>query len=238
MPAACRPRAGRRRAQGQGRTGVEACACSVPRRPPTGRPEALTLAARRPIPRWLPMKSPPRFAIVALLVACSTSIPTRPARGQTAPTAAAAPARQTPPPTPDTSGGRLPVRRVVLYKSGVGYFEHVGRVRDDQTMAIDLTSGQLDDVLKSLTTVDLGEGRVTGITFNSDRAVRAAPPCDAACRSGKSSTRAELLGRRCAARASKCSRRARLASSAASSTSKSGPGAAATRRCRWTISAS
>lgn len=65
------------------------------------------------------------------------------------------------------AGQRLPVRRVVLYKSGVGYFEHVGRVRDDQTVSITLTSGQLDDVLRSLTTVDLGNGRVTGITFNS-----------------------------------------------------------------------
>jgi hypothetical protein len=62
---------------------------------------------------------------------------------------------------------KLPVRRVVLYKSGVGYFEHVGRVRGDQAVSIDLTSGQLDDVLKSLTTADLGDGRVTGITFNS-----------------------------------------------------------------------
>ncbi len=25
--------------------------------------------------------------------------------------------------------GKLPVRRVVLYKNGVGYFEHFGRVR-------------------------------------------------------------------------------------------------------------
>ncbi|BCS32433.2 hypothetical protein TBR22_A16470 [Luteitalea sp. TBR-22] len=59
------------------------------------------------------------------------------------------------------------MRRVVLYKSGVGYFEHVGRVRGDQVVSIDLTSGQLDDVLKSLTTTDLGDGTVTGITFNS-----------------------------------------------------------------------
>ena len=35
-------------------------------------------------------------------------------------------------------------------------------------MSIDLTSGQLDDVLKSLTTVDLGGGQVTGITFNTE----------------------------------------------------------------------
>jgi len=57
------------------------------------------------------------------------------------------------------------------YKSGVGYFEHLGRVRGNQSVTIDLTSGQLDDVLKSLTTVDLGDGRVTGITFNSTASI-------------------------------------------------------------------
>lgn len=92
----------------------------------------------------------------------------------------------------DAEAARLPVRRVVLYKSGVGYFEHVGRVRGEQTVSIDLTSGQLDDVLKSLTTVDLGEGRVTGITFNSiaplEQRLRAIGlPLDAV------ATRAELL---------------------------------------------
>src|SRR5215831_16046306 len=48
---------------------------------------------------------------------------------------------------------RLPVRRVVLYKSGVGYFEHLGRVRGNQAVTVDFTSAQLDDVLKSLTTI-------------------------------------------------------------------------------------
>jgi hypothetical protein len=57
---------------------------------------------------------------------------------------------------------------VVLYKSGVGYFEHLGRVTGAQTVSIDLTSGQLDDVLKSLTTLDLGGGQVTGITYNTE----------------------------------------------------------------------
>ena len=64
--------------------------------------------------------------------------------------------------------GRLPVKRVVLYKNGVGFFEHLGRVRGDQQVTIDFTSGQLNDVLKSLTTVDLGSGKVTGVSFNTD----------------------------------------------------------------------
>src|SRR5579864_6667297 len=40
------------------------------------------------------------------------------------------------------TAANLPVRRVVLYKSGVGYFEHLGKVSGDQTVAIDFTSGQ------------------------------------------------------------------------------------------------
>ena len=69
----------------------------------------------------------------------------------------------------ETSGAdRLPVRRVVLYKSGVGYFEHLGRVRGDQNVNIDFTSGQLDDVLKSLTALDLDGGRISGVSYNSE----------------------------------------------------------------------
>jgi hypothetical protein len=66
-----------------------------------------------------------------------------------------------------TASERAPVRRVVLFKSGVGYFEHLGRVRDDQTVTIAFTSGQLNDVLKSLTALDLGGGAVSRVSFNT-----------------------------------------------------------------------
>jgi hypothetical protein len=55
----------------------------------------------------------------------------------------------------------------VLYKTGVGYFEHLGRVRGNQDVAIRFTSSQLNDVLKSLTAIDLGSGRIGGISYNS-----------------------------------------------------------------------
>lgn len=82
-----------------------------------------------------------------------------------------APARQ-PPQAGGTAAaargsGTLPVRRVVLYKTGVGYFEHLGNIRNRQDVAIRFTSAQLNDVLKSLTTIDLGNGQVTGISYNS-----------------------------------------------------------------------
>ncbi|MGO8795734.1 MAG: DUF4139 domain-containing protein [Candidatus Sulfotelmatobacter sp.] len=66
------------------------------------------------------------------------------------------------------ASARLPVTRVILYKNGVGYFEHAGRVRDSQEVNIDFTTAQLNDVLKSLTVLDLGKGRITGVSYNSN----------------------------------------------------------------------
>ncbi len=62
---------------------------------------------------------------------------------------------------------KLPVKRVVLYKNGVGYFEHLGRVRDRQDVAIAFTSGQLNDVLKTLTVLDMNGGRIAGVGYGS-----------------------------------------------------------------------
>jgi hypothetical protein len=62
---------------------------------------------------------------------------------------------------------QLPVRKVVLYKNGVGYFEHEGRVVNSQAVSIDFTSSQLNDVLQSLTALDLGGGRITAVNYNS-----------------------------------------------------------------------
>src|SRR5262249_7044450 len=68
---------------------------------------------------------------------------------------------------PDDGSHRLPVKHVVLYKNGVGYFEHDGRVRGNQQVTIDFTTSQLNDVLKSLTAIDLGNGRITDVSYNS-----------------------------------------------------------------------
>ena len=68
----------------------------------------------------------------------------------------------------NASAAKLPVRRVVLYKNGVGYFEHLGRVRGSQDVHVDFTSAQLNDVLKSLTVLDLSGGRIAGVDYNSE----------------------------------------------------------------------
>ena len=49
----------------------------------------------------------------------------------------------------------------------MGYFEHTAHVHGTQDLSIDFTTAQLNDVLKSLTAVDLGEGRVSSVRYNS-----------------------------------------------------------------------
>ena len=61
----------------------------------------------------------------------------------------------------------LPVKKVILYKNGVGYFEHTGHVRGNQDFGIEFTTAQLNDVLKSLTLVDLNGGRIGAVRYNS-----------------------------------------------------------------------
>jgi hypothetical protein len=62
---------------------------------------------------------------------------------------------------------QLPVTHVSPYKNGVGFFEHAGRVTGDGAVTIDLTSAQLNDVLQSLTAIDLNGGRIAGASYNS-----------------------------------------------------------------------
>jgi hypothetical protein len=75
------------------------------------------------------------------------------------------PAPHAAPPAPHESA--LPVTRVSLYKNGVGFFEHTGSVSGNASVTINFTSGQLDDVLQSLTAIDLNGGRISGAGYNS-----------------------------------------------------------------------
>jgi hypothetical protein len=67
--------------------------------------------------------------------------------------------------------GKLPVKRVVLFKNGVGYFEHVGHVHGNESVTISFTSGQLNDVLKSLTVLDLNGGHIAGVGYGTSAPV-------------------------------------------------------------------
>src|SRR3984957_8673615 len=60
----------------------------------------------------------------------------------------------------------LPVRTVVLYKHGVGYFERTGTLGPGESARLDFKAGEMNDVLKSLTINEQG-GKVTGLRYDS-----------------------------------------------------------------------
>jgi hypothetical protein len=63
----------------------------------------------------------------------------------------------------------LPITRVVLYKHGVGYFEREGKVEGDATLALTFKQGEVSDVLKSLTVLDLDGGHVASVSYDSTK---------------------------------------------------------------------
>ena len=86
----------------------------------------------------------------------------------------------------------LPIKKVLLYKHGVGYFEREGTVQGD--VAIDLTfkSGEMNDVLKSLTVLDMSGGLISSISYESTKPVEKQLE-DIAIRMGEDQALRELL---------------------------------------------
>ena len=61
----------------------------------------------------------------------------------------------------------VPVQRVMLFSSGVGYFEHAGRVRDEVATELRFKTSQINDILKSLVIQDQDGGKIGAITYAS-----------------------------------------------------------------------
>jgi hypothetical protein len=61
----------------------------------------------------------------------------------------------------------LPVRQVILYKHGVGFFQRSGELRAGETARLDFNAAEMNDVLKSLTIVEKGGGKVSGLRYDS-----------------------------------------------------------------------
>ncbi len=79
-------------------------------------------------------------------------------------------------PVPQTSTTKvttqtLPIRRVILYSNGVAYIERRGTVTGHAEVNLSFKQSQVDDVLKSMVVLDLGQGRIGAVSYNSS-----APP--------------------------------------------------------------
>ncbi|MEN6448918.1 MAG: DUF4139 domain-containing protein [Thermoguttaceae bacterium] len=66
--------------------------------------------------------------------------------------------------TPATS---LPLHRVVMFSSGVGFFEHAGSVNGDAKVSMLFKTADINDLLKSMVVRDLDGGQVSTITYGS-----------------------------------------------------------------------
>jgi hypothetical protein len=73
-------------------------------------------------------------------------------------------------PAPDQAAARsgsLPVSRVILYSSGVGYFQRAGKVTGSARVDLSFPVQDINDLLKSLVLQDLGGGQVSAVSYDS-----------------------------------------------------------------------
>src|SRR5215831_16233304 len=69
--------------------------------------------------------------------------------------------------TPRAANTDVPVTKVLLFSSGVGYFEHAGSVHGNSATELRFKTSQINDILKSLVLQDQDGGRVGVITYPS-----------------------------------------------------------------------
>src|SRR6187455_2675676 len=95
------------------------------------------------------------------------------ALGLAAPAAVAAALALRPTPTdarpaaPAPDAPRLPVKGVVLFSSGMGYFQREGEVDGDPRVDLTFPAGDINDLIKSLTLQDLNGGLVSAVSYDS-----------------------------------------------------------------------
>lgn len=69
--------------------------------------------------------------------------------------------------TATRSTADVPITKVMLFSSGVGYFEHDGTVRGKSATQLRFKTNQINDILKSIVLEDRDGGRVGVITYPS-----------------------------------------------------------------------
>lgn len=82
--------------------------------------------------------------------------------------ASAALGQAAPPATrPADAAAQVPVQRIVLFSSGVGFFHHEGKVNGNAMAELRFQTQQINDVLKSLVVLDRGGGKIKNVTYPS-----------------------------------------------------------------------
>ena len=65
------------------------------------------------------------------------------------------------------ASANLPLKRVVLFNSGVGFFEHGGQVDNNAEVQLKFNVDDINDLLKSMVVEDLGGGQISTVSYGS-----------------------------------------------------------------------
>ncbi|MDB5319359.1 MAG: hypothetical protein JWN40_990 [Phycisphaerales bacterium] len=107
------------------------------------------------------VQAPLRNLLTAAVLAAAIATVTLPAHAQLAGDKPAQPAAAV------KAQADVPVKVVVLFSSGVGYFEHAGSVKGATSTELRFKTNQINDILKSLLLQDMGGGKVTTVVYPS-----------------------------------------------------------------------
>lgn len=66
----------------------------------------------------------------------------------------------------DSKAG-VPLKTVIMFNSGVGYFEHQGDVEGNAKVELKFNADDINDLLKSMVLQDLGGGKISTVTYGS-----------------------------------------------------------------------
>jgi len=109
---------------------------------------------------------PPVNAASAKAEEQSATAPSEKTEPAAAPTTA--PAAETAKPEPARPAASLPLTRVTLFSSGVGYFEHNGEITGNAKVDLKFKIKDINDLLKSMVVQDFDGGHISTVGYGSD----------------------------------------------------------------------
>src|SRR5580692_1519725 len=65
----------------------------------------------------------------------------------------------------------FPVKEVILYKHGVGYYTRAGELKPGETARLEFKADDMNDVLKSLTVTDRDGGKVSSVRYDASESL-------------------------------------------------------------------
>src|SRR6516164_3031458 len=68
---------------------------------------------------------------------------------------------------PKAAASQLPIAQVVLFSSGVGYFQREGEVQGNSRIDLTFPVQDINDLIKSMVLSDLGGGHVSAVSYDN-----------------------------------------------------------------------